>query len=99
MAPETTGLRMRILVICLNLHHVQAGNRRKCKGRSAYRALYRRLEQPARFRLYAAIIRQIFGKPEGSSLASLVRKKVTVFLLDRFDEREQCTVRNASNAR
>ena len=35
----------------------------------------------------------------GSSLASHVRKKVTVFLLDRFDEREQCTVRNASNAR
>jgi len=50
-------------------------------------------------RLDFGYTRLLFGKPEGSSLASHVRKKVTVFLLDRFDEREQCTVRNASNAR
>lgn len=50
-------------------------------------------------RLDFGYTRLLFGKPEGSSLASHVRKKVTVFLLDRFDEREQCTVRKATNAR
>lgn len=50
-------------------------------------------------RLEFGYTRLLSGKPEGSSLASHVRKRVTVFLFDRFDEREQCAERNDSNAR